>query len=109
MKSYSENFAACCFLQRRPVFTSDGDCIIIRIVKFIFFFLTSFTNFDNDFRNRAITEGRIAKEREPFSVILKAFWDVSMAGQLLEEKFARTLHHEPDGLIFQPSKEVILF
>ncbi|XP_034827857.1 mRNA-capping enzyme isoform X2 [Maniola hyperantus] len=56
-------------------------------------------------RHRAITEGRIAKEREPFGVILKGFWDVTMAGQLLDDKFARTLHHEPDGLIFQPSKE----
>ncbi|XP_052747194.1 mRNA-capping enzyme isoform X2 [Bicyclus anynana] len=56
-------------------------------------------------RNRAIEERRIIKEREPFGVILKGFWDVTMAGPLLGEKFARTLHHEPDGLIFQPSKE----
>ncbi|VVC93221.1 unnamed protein product [Leptidea sinapis] len=56
-------------------------------------------------RTRAIEEGLIKKEREPFRVVLKYFWDVTMTEQLLGEKFAKTLHHEPDGLIFQPSKE----
>ncbi|CAG9567481.1 unnamed protein product [Danaus chrysippus] len=55
-------------------------------------------------RNRAIVSGHIRKELEPFSVIIKRFWDVRMAHSLLEEKFIRTLHHEPDGLIFQPSE-----
>ncbi|OWR45610.1 putative mRNA capping enzyme [Danaus plexippus plexippus] len=55
-------------------------------------------------RNRAIVSGHIRKELEPFSVIIKRFWDVRMAHSLLEDKFIRTLHHEPDGLIFQPSE-----
>ncbi|XP_068621516.1 mRNA-capping enzyme [Battus philenor] len=54
-------------------------------------------------RNRAIESGMISKG--PFSVHLKEFWDVRMAHYLLEDKFAKTLYHEPDGLIFQPSKE----
>ncbi|KOB73721.1 mRNA-capping enzyme, partial [Operophtera brumata] len=41
-----------------------------------------------------------------FHVIrLKQFWDLPMARQLLGDKFAKTLSHEPDGLIFQPSKD----
>ncbi|CAG9784640.1 unnamed protein product [Diatraea saccharalis] len=56
-------------------------------------------------RHQAMKEGIIKKEREPFSVRLKQFWELPMAHQLLGEKFAKTLSHEPDGLIFQPSKE----
>ncbi|XP_076223556.1 mRNA-capping enzyme-like [Nomia melanderi] len=56
-------------------------------------------------RHKALREGRLRKEREPFSVRLKFFWDVTQAGSLLSEKFAKQLGHEPDGLIFQPSKE----
>ncbi|CAH0726426.1 unnamed protein product, partial [Brenthis ino] len=55
-------------------------------------------------RDRAISNGMINKEVEPFRVVLKQFWDLTMAKDLLEEKFARTLKHEPDGLIFQPSQ-----
>ncbi|KPI98564.1 PREDICTED: mRNA-capping enzyme [Papilio xuthus] len=54
-------------------------------------------------RNRAIASGMISKG--PFSVHLKEFWDLSMTHYLLDEKFAKKLCHEPDGLIFQPSKE----
>lgn len=56
-------------------------------------------------RHRALREGRLQKEKEPFAVRLKAFWDVTMAGSLLREKFAKQLSHEPDGLIFQPSDD----
>ncbi|XP_015605380.1 mRNA-capping enzyme [Cephus cinctus] len=56
-------------------------------------------------RHRAMKEGRIRKEQEPFSVRLKHFWDVTQTGSLLSEKFAKQLSHEPDGLIFQPAKE----
>ncbi|KAL2720626.1 mRNA-capping enzyme [Vespula squamosa] len=56
-------------------------------------------------RHRALKEGRIRREQEPFSVRLKHFWDVTQAANLLSEKFAKNLSHEPDGLIFQPSKE----
>ncbi|XP_014479620.1 PREDICTED: mRNA-capping enzyme [Dinoponera quadriceps] len=56
-------------------------------------------------RLRAMKEGRLLKEREPFSVRLKYFWDVTQSKNLLGEKFASQLSHEPDGLIFQPAKE----
>ncbi|XP_052757830.1 mRNA-capping enzyme [Galleria mellonella] len=56
-------------------------------------------------RHEAMMKGIIKKDQEPFSVRLKQFWEVSMASRLLGEKFAKTLSHEPDGLIFQPSKE----
>jgi len=56
-------------------------------------------------RLRAMKEGRLIKEREPFSVRLKYFWDVTQSKNLLGEKFAKQLSHEPDGLIFQPAKE----
>lgn len=56
-------------------------------------------------RHKALMEGRIRKEREPFSIRLKHFWDVVQAANLLSDKFAKNLSHEPDGLIFQPSKE----
>lgn len=48
----------------------------------------------------------INKEREPFSVRDKSFWEVEFAGKLLEPKFTKSLSHEPDGLIFQPSLDV---
>lgn len=57
-------------------------------------------------RNLAIQQGIINKSSEPFSVRKKDFWDISQAASLLGEKFASTLSHDPDGLIFQPSKEV---
>ncbi|XP_063617921.1 mRNA-capping enzyme [Cydia splendana] len=56
-------------------------------------------------RLKAMEKKMIHREREPFSVRLKQFYEVRMAHQLLGEKFAKTLSHEPDGLIFQPSKE----
>ncbi|XP_046676608.1 LOW QUALITY PROTEIN: mRNA-capping enzyme [Homalodisca vitripennis] len=56
-------------------------------------------------RNKAITEGRINKELEPFSIRMKQFYPVTKAGSLLGEKFARQLSHEPDGLIFQPAND----
>lgn len=56
-------------------------------------------------RYRALAEGRLLREREPFSIRSKQFWDVTQAKSLLSDKFAKQLGHEPDGLIFQPSKE----
>lgn len=56
-------------------------------------------------RDREIESGRINKDMESFRIGLKQFWDITMTWQLLEEKFARTLTHAPDGLIFQPSLE----
>ncbi|KAJ9574877.1 hypothetical protein L9F63_007940, partial [Diploptera punctata] len=56
-------------------------------------------------RHQAMKEGLIDKATEPFSVRLKQFWDITQAASLLSEKFSRMLSHEPDGLIFQPSKD----
>lgn len=56
-------------------------------------------------RLAAIVDGRLNKTLEPFGVRKKDFWDVTAVGSLLGDKFAATLSHEPDGLIFQPSKE----
>lgn len=56
-------------------------------------------------RNIAIQSGLINKDNEPFSVRKKEFWPITQAASLLGEKFAKMLSHEPDGLIFQPSKE----
>lgn len=55
----------------------------------------------------AMRKGQINRSKEPFSVRKKDFWDVQQTAYLLGEKFAKTLSHEPDGLIFQPSKEVV--
>lgn len=60
-------------------------------------------------RNNAMRQGLIVKDREPFSVRPKNFWDVTQAGALLAPKFANSLAHEPDGLIFQPSLDVSVF
>ncbi|XP_034936399.1 mRNA-capping enzyme-like [Chelonus insularis] len=56
-------------------------------------------------RYRALNEGIICREQEPFSVRLKHFWDITQANSLLSAKFAKQLGHQLDGLIFQPSKE----
>lgn len=57
-------------------------------------------------RNMAIEQELINKALEPFSIRKKDFWDIRQAASLLGEKFAKALSHEPDGLIFQPSKDV---
>jgi mRNA-capping enzyme len=56
-------------------------------------------------RYEAIKRGLIKREDEPFSVRNKDFWDIQCAANLLGEKFAKQLSHEPDGLIFQPKLE----
>jgi len=56
-------------------------------------------------RNAYITQGVIDKTKEPFSIRKKEFWDVSEAGKLMGPEFHAKLAHEPDGLIFQPSKD----
>ncbi|XP_001602117.1 mRNA-capping enzyme-like [Nasonia vitripennis] len=56
-------------------------------------------------RRHAMQQGKILRDKEPFSVRLKEFWDIRQTSSLLSEKFAKQLSHEPDGLIFQPSKE----
>ncbi|KAK9890515.1 hypothetical protein WA026_010591 [Henosepilachna vigintioctopunctata] len=56
-------------------------------------------------RIAAMEAGLINKATEPFSVRKKHFWEVTQAENLLGEKFAASLSHEPDGLIFQPAKD----
>ena len=56
-------------------------------------------------RNTFITQGVIDKTKEPFSIRKKEFWDVSEAIKLLSDEFKAQLAHEPDGLIFQPSRD----
>lgn len=56
-------------------------------------------------RIRAFKEGRMNKDREPFSVRRKNFYELNWTANILGEKFAKQLTHEPDGLIFQPAKE----
>lgn len=51
-------------------------------------------------------EGLIDKSQEPFSVRQKDFWPLHDTHKLLGPKFTKEkLGHEPDGLIFQPSKK----
>jgi len=59
-------------------------------------------------RTKAMMQGIIRKELEPFSVRAKAFFPLESTESLLGEKFAQQLSHEPDGLIFQPSDEPYL-
>ncbi|XP_058126525.1 mRNA-capping enzyme [Anopheles ziemanni] len=54
-------------------------------------------------RTRAIQKGLIDRSMEPFGVRLKQFWDIKQSEALLGPKFTKTLGHEPDGLIYQPS------
>ena len=56
-------------------------------------------------RNTYITQGLIDKNKEPFSIRKKEFWDVSEAYKLMSDEFKNQLAHEPDGLIFQPSRD----
>ncbi|XP_019851712.1 PREDICTED: mRNA-capping enzyme-like isoform X4 [Amphimedon queenslandica] len=55
-------------------------------------------------REEAAKRGIIDKIREPFSVRAKQFWDVSESRMILE-KYAPTLTHENDGLIYNPTNE----
>lgn len=56
-------------------------------------------------RIEAMKDGRIRKEKEPFSIRAKPFYEITRASDLLGEKFAKQLTHEPDGLIFQPAED----
>ncbi|KAL3184478.1 hypothetical protein MRX96_031770 [Rhipicephalus microplus] len=56
-------------------------------------------------RKAAMQEGRIKRESEPFGVRQKQFWDASLTYKLLSDKFAQSMPHELDGLIFQPKAD----
>ena len=57
-------------------------------------------------RYEAMKIGLINRAKEPFSIRAKDFFTVKYAEKFLSEKFCKALSHEPDGLIFQPSREV---
>jgi len=56
-------------------------------------------------RTIAIQKGLIDKQREPFSVRKKQFFDIEKSAHLLDEDgtFMSQIAHETDGLIFQPA------
>jgi len=53
-------------------------------------------------RNEKTRQGRLDKSEEPFSIRKKDFFELTVAGDLLDEKFQAQVKHETDGLIFQP-------
>lgn len=60
-------------------------------------------------RNEAFSKRITVRELEPFGVRGKEFWPITQSKSLLGEKFAKSLAHKPDGLIFQPSLDVSIF
>ncbi|KAK8374884.1 hypothetical protein O3P69_009724 [Scylla paramamosain] len=55
-------------------------------------------------RKAAIEQGLLNKQKEPFGVRRKDFWEgnIHWTYKLLSPAFQSKLSHEPDGLIFQP-------
>lgn len=60
-------------------------------------------------RERATINGQLNKLKEPFSIRRKEFREAMLAEKFLSESFKKSLSHPPDGLIFQPSKDVSMF
>lgn len=58
-------------------------------------------------RNAAIEKRILNKQKEPFGVRRKDFWDANIhwTHKLLSPAFQSQLCHEPDGLIFQPESD----
>lgn len=58
-------------------------------------------------RNAAIEKSILNKQKEPFGVRRKDFWDANIhyTHKLLSPSFKSKLCHEPDGLIFQPESD----
>ena len=52
-------------------------------------------------RNTYITQGLIDKNKEPFSIRKKDFWDVSEAYKLMSDDFKNQLAHKMMGLCFK--------
>lgn len=48
---------------------------------------------------------RVDKTKEAFSVKIKEFYDVKYSERLMSPRFLQGLHHETDGLIYQPAKK----
>lgn len=62
-------------------------------------------------RKAAIEKGLLNKQKEPFGVRRKEFWEATVhwTFKLLGQEFQSQLGHEPDGLIFQPEPDVSSF
>ncbi|ELU05833.1 hypothetical protein CAPTEDRAFT_167250 [Capitella teleta] len=56
-------------------------------------------------RHMMITQGKLDKTMEPFSVRTKQFFELDKARSLIDGRFAQEVKHETDGLIFQPASE----
>jgi len=56
-------------------------------------------------RSKAMKEGKLKREEEPFSVRMKHSWDVIVSRRLLEDKFRNNLPHQLNGLVFVPCNE----
>ncbi|XP_059165251.1 mRNA-capping enzyme-like [Physella acuta] len=56
-------------------------------------------------RYTKMQQGTLDKSKEPFSVRIKNFYDITMCRKILDGNFSKTLSHEVDGLIFQPSAD----
>ncbi|CAH1784913.1 unnamed protein product [Owenia fusiformis] len=56
-------------------------------------------------RHAMIQAGQLDKTREPFSIRMKPFWDLTQVRKLLDGQFSKDVSHEVDGLIFQPAAD----
>lgn len=54
-------------------------------------------------RHEKMRRGMLERSREPFSVRVKEFWDITQAKELIDGQFSKQISHEVDGLIFQPA------
>jgi len=50
--------------------------------------------------------GVIDRTKEPFGIRFKTFWFLEDTDKILNGKLSQELVHEPDGVIFQPTRDV---
>lgn len=55
-----------------------------------------------DPREKAKSEGRIDRSKEPFGIRWKPFYEISATNSFFKDSFRSSVGHEMDGLIFQP-------
>ncbi|XP_033726963.1 mRNA-capping enzyme-like isoform X2 [Pecten maximus] len=53
-------------------------------------------------RYAKMAQGQLDKNKEPFSIRAKPFWDVTVCRKILDGHFSKQVSHEVDGLVFQP-------
>ncbi|XP_014662100.1 PREDICTED: mRNA-capping enzyme-like [Priapulus caudatus] len=56
-------------------------------------------------RHQMMTQGKIDRTKESFSVRAKPFYDLTETRKLLDTKFTGQVSHEIDGLIYQPGTD----